>query len=187
MGNMSQILSKHNNKVLSSNRPKVAVREDCNCLPSSPPCPLLDSAGEGHCLTPGVIYQAEVTATEEQPAPGMPTTTKETYTGLSMPPFKKRYGGHTHDMEHEDSKGTTLSKHVWSLKRANIPYNISWSILARGDGYNPSSKQCRLCLLEKWHILFKPEGATLNKRLEVFSSCRHRASLVLDPSTAEPD
>ena len=190
MGNMAQILSKHNRKVLSNVRPKVAVREDCNCAPRSPPCPLLDAAGEGHCLTPGVIYKAEVTATEEQPAPALPITTKETYTGLSKPPFKERFRGHTHDMKHEDvdgTKGTTLSKHVWSLKRAGIPYTISWSIQARGDGYNPSSKQCRLCLLEKWHILFKPEGATLNKRLEVFSNCRHKASLVLDPSSVEPD
>ena len=141
-------------------------------------------------MTPGVIYKAEVTATEEQPAPALPITTKETYTGLSKPPFKERFRGHTHDMKHEDvdgTKGTTLSKHVWSLKRAGIPFTISWSIQARGDGYNPSSKQCRLCLLEKWHILFKPEVATLNKRLEVFSNCRHKASLVLDPKSAEPD
>ena len=187
MGNMAQILSKHNNRVLSNIRPKVDVREDCNCLPSSPPCPLLDSAGEGHCLTPGVIYKAEVTATEEQPAPNPPTITKETYTGLSKPPFKKRFGGHTYDMEHEDAKGTTLSQHVWNLKRAGTPHTISWSIQARGEGFNPSSKQCCLCLLEKWHILFKPEAATLNKRLEVFSHCRHKAGLVLDPRAAEPD
>ena len=185
MTNMAQLLSKHNKKVLSNVRPKVAVREDCNCAPRSPPCPL-----EGHCLTPGVIYKAEVTATEEQPAPTLPIITKETYTGLSKPPFKERFRGHTHDMAHDDeggTKGTTLSKHVWNLKRAGTPYTISWSIQARGDGYNPSNKQCRLCLLEKWHILFKPEGATLNKRLEVFSSCRHKASIVLDPSSAEPD
>ena len=83
-----------------------------------------------------MIYQAEVTATEVQPPPALPITTKETYTGLSKPPFKSRLGGHKH---------------------------------------------------EKWHILFKPEGATLNKRLEVFSNCRHKASLVLDPSSVEPD
>ena len=185
MTNMAQLLSKHNKKVLSNVRPKVAVREDCNCAPRSPPCPL-----EGHCLTPGVIYKAEVTATEEQPAPTLPIITKETYTGLSKPPFKERFRGHTHDMAHDDeggTKGTTLSKHVWNLKRAGTPYTISWSVQARGDGYNPSNKQCRLCLLEKWHILFKPECATLNKRLEVFSNCRHKASLVLDPSSTEPD
>ena len=189
MTNMAQLLAKHNKKVLSNVRPKVAVNEGCNCAPRSRPCPL-ELDGEGHCLTPGVIYKAEVTATEEQPAPAPPVITKETYTGLSKPPFKERFRGHTHDMKHEDvegTKGTTLSKHVWSLKRAGIPYTISWSIQARGDGYNPSNKQCRLCLLEKWHIIFKPEGATLNKRLEVFSNCRHRASLVLGKPSADPD
>ena len=63
------------------------------------------------------------------------------------------------------------------------PHTIAWSIQARGNGYNTSNKQCRLCLLEKWHILFKPECATLNKRWEVFSNC-----LVLDPSAIDdPD
>ena len=183
MTNMAQILSKHNKKVLNKERPKTVVNEGCNCSPRSPPCPL-----EGHCLTPGVIYKAEVTTTEEQPAPAPPTIAKETYTGLSMPPFKSRYYGHTFDLEHENAKGTTLSRHVWTLKRAGTPYTIAWSIQARGGGYNPSTKQCRLCLLEKWHILFKPECATLNKRWEVFSSCRHRACLVLDPAAVDdPD
>ena len=191
MTNMAQLLAKHNKKVLSNARPKVAVNEGCNWAPRSRPCPLEPKPnGEGHCLTTGVIYKTEVTATEEQPSPALPITTKETYTGLSKPPFKEQFRSHTHDMKHEDvegNKGTTLSKHVWSLKRAGIPYTISWSIQARGDGYNPSNKQCRLCLLEKWHIIFKPEGATLNKRLEVFSNCRHRASLVLGKSSADPD
>ena len=193
MANMAQTVAKHNKKVLSTIRPKVEVNEGCNCR--SPPCPLpaclptcpTPCPRDGHCLTPGVIYQAEVTATEVQPPPALPITTKETYTGLSKPPFKSRLGGHKHDMRHETAKGTTLSKHVWDLKREGTPFTISWSILARGDGYNPSTKSCRLCLLEKWHILFKPEGATLNKRLEVFSNCRHKASLVLDPSSVEPD
>lgn len=183
MTNMAQILSKHNKKVLNKERPKAVVNEGCNCAPRSPPCPL-----EGHCLTPGVIYKAEVTTTEEQPAPAPPTIAKETYTGLSMPPFKSRYYGHNLDLEHENAKGTTLSQHVWTLKRARTPYTIAWSIQARGGGYNPSTKQCCLCLLEKWHILFKPECATLNKRWEVFSSCRHRACLVLDPAAVDdPD
>ena len=125
---MAQLLAKHNKKVLNSVRPKPEVNEGCNCAPRSPPCPLLDENGDGHCLTPGVIYKAEVTSIEAQPAPALPITTKETYTGLSKPPFKERFRGHTHDMRHEDvegNKGTTLSKHVWNLKRAGTPYNIT--------------------------------------------------------------
>ena len=33
----------------------------------------------GNCLTPGVIYKAEVTATKEQPALALPITTKGTF------------------------------------------------------------------------------------------------------------
>ena len=61
-------------------------------------------------------------------------------------------------MEHEDAKDTILSQHLWGLKRASILNSIQ----ARGDGYNPYNKQCRLCLLQKWHILFKPEVARSN-------------------------
>ena len=50
------------------------------------------------------------------------------------------------------------------LKIASPLDTMAWSIRARGDEYNPSNKQCRLRLLEKKHILFKPEGVTLNKR-----------------------
>ena len=46
-------------------------------------------------------------------------------------------------------------------------------------GYNTTSKSCRLCLLEKYHIMFTPGVATLNKRRELFSSCRHRRKLTL--------
>ena len=35
-----------------------------------------------------------------------------------------------------------------------------------------------LCLREKFCIIFKPEGASLNGRSELFSTCRHR--LLLD-------
>ena len=71
---------------------------------------------------------------------------------------------------------------MWELKDAGATVEISWSILAKGlQGYNPATKQCRLCLLEKWFIMFQQEDATINKRSEVFSSCRHRARLTLCP------
>ena len=39
---------------------------------------------------------------------------------------------------------------------------------------------CRLCLKEKFFIMFAPATASLNKRNEVYNSCRHRASKLLD-------
>ena len=73
-----------------------------------------------------------------------------------------------------------MSAHIWSLKDKGIAHEVT-SILATASGYNTTIKQCRLCLMECWFILFKEELATLNRRQEVFSSCRHRARLTLNP------
>ena len=130
------------------------------------PCPL-----QGKCKTAGLVYQA---------SDSIPT---ETYTGLTGGTFKARYNGHTASMRHLKNKtDTTLSHHVWDLKQAGIDYSISWKVLARGRGYNQTSKSCRLCLLEKHFIMFNPDGATLNRRSELYSSCQHRARLRLGGS-----
>ena len=73
-----------------------------------------------------------------------------------------------------------LSAHVWELKDKGHTYTITWQILARASSYNPSSGMCRLCLKEKFFIMFAPATASLNKRNEVYNSCRHRASKLLD-------
>ena len=36
-------------------------------------------------------------------------------------------------------------------------------------------------------FLFREEQATLNKRLEIFTNCRHKARLTLDPKTIKDD
>ena len=57
---------------------------------------------------------------------------------------------------------------------------ITWDLLEkRIAGYNPTSRQCRLCLLEKFHIMFTPGVATLNKRREIYTPCMHRDKLTL--------
>ena len=53
-------------------------------------------------------------------------------------------------------------------------------------GYNTTSRSCRLCLLEKFHIMFTPGVATLNRRRELFSSCRHRRKLTLGAGKPKP-
>ena len=86
--------------------------------------------------------------------------------------------------ENEEETGTTLSRHVHKLRKAGTDFTITWELLEKGlAGYNPSSKSCRLCLLEKFHIMFTPGVATLNKRREIFSSCRHRRKLTLKAKT----
>ena len=66
-------------------------------------------------------------------------------------------------MEHEDAKGTILSQHIWGLKSASILLSVkTLSPRQGGTATTPYDEQCRLCLPQKWHILFKPEVARYN-------------------------
>ena len=79
----------------------------------------------------------------------------------------------------DGSHGKRMSKYVGKLKADNIPYDISWSIVTRASTYSPITKSCRLCLLEKYFIMYEPTGATLNVKSEFFSSCLHKRKLLL--------
>ena len=121
----------------------------------------------GKCQTDCVIYRAAVTTTS--------TNTTEFYTGLTSRTFKRRYYEHTGDSnDRERRRKTTLSKHIWRLKDENENYDTKWSLVDRSTPFNPVSRKCRLCLKEIFYIIFEPETATLNKRSELFSTCRHR-------------
>ena len=71
---------------------------------------------------------------------------------------------------------TTLAEYVWELKDQQVDYNIKLTTMARARA-SPSSKMCRLCLMEKAKIILR--GSILNKRTEFFSSCRHKEGLLL--------
>ena len=161
---MGRVISKHNSKVSNNQMPHPPP--GCNCRGGAAKCPV-----GGACLTEGVIYQASVEREDDH--------STETYTGLTARTFKRRLYEHTQDFNHQNREGTTLSKHVWGLKTQNIPHKISWQIVARGQSFNPTSKQCILCLKEKFFIMFRPEGATLNDRNELFATCRHRLKPLL--------
>ena len=117
-------------------------------------------------MSKDVVYKATVERTDDN--------TVETYTGLTTS-FKKRYNKHTSDIRNQgQKKATKLSGHIWNLKETSIPYNLSWDIIARAPSFNPTTKVCRLCLEEIYHIMWSKEGATLNKRDELFGYCKHR-------------
>jgi hypothetical protein len=129
---------------------------------------------DGKCLMVGLVYQATVTT--RVTATHISGTPTETYTGLTVGIFKKRYKSHTLSMKHTYKKtATTSSQHIWSLKNTNTPYTTNWKFLESGRGYNHFSNSCRLGLLEKYLIMFSPEDATLNKKNELFSAYRHKA------------
>ena len=138
----------------------------CNCQPSKKAqCPL-----PGQCHTDqygrveSVVYRATITRQD--------TGATETYTGLTGGPFKTRWHAHNNDIRNYDpddgAHGKRMSKYVGKLKADNIPYNISWSIVTRAPAYNPVSRSCRLCLLEKYFIMFESAGATLNIKSDFF-------------------
>ena len=121
-----------------------------------------------NCLIDKVVYKS--TLVEE-----------DTYTGLTSSTFKQRHYGHKSSFNHrgDSDNSTTLSTHVWKLKDQKKAFNISWSIIDRANPFDPTTRKCRLCLKEKFHIIFQPSGATLNKRSELFSTCSHRLKQLL--------
>ena len=157
MPNMKQAISRHNHQVQRENETNPVG--GCNCR-NAANCPM-----DGHCQTKEVIYQATVV---EQ------NGNTNTYTGLTGNTFKKRYDGHTNSFRNRADSNTTLSTYIWKLKDENTNFNISWKIIDRGKKFNPSTRKCNLCLKEKYNIIFKPSGATLNRRSELFSVCTHR-------------
>ena len=164
MPNMKQKISAHNFKVLKGE--EVQPENGCNCNGEMGDCPL-----EGNCLVNSVIYRAEVTGENSD---------KQTYTGLTSNTFKRRYYGHRHSFNTRNPKtATTLSSHIWNLKDRNEEYQIKWNVIDRAPDFNPTTRKCRLCIKEKQYIIFQPEGATLNDRSELFSTCRHRKKQLL--------
>ena len=62
-----------------------------------------------------------------------------------------------------------MSRYVGDLNYKKIPNTIT---------YNPVTKSCRLCLMEKFLIMFESSSATLNVKSEFFSSCLHKKKLL---------
>ena len=164
MGNFKRKISGHNSKILKQAQPELPP--GCNCTGQMGPCPL-----PGQCLIKSVVYGAEVVDSNQNIA---------TYTGLTSNTFKTRFYKHRssfnkESLEHE----TTLSSHIWDLKRNNQNFEIQWNIKDKAPPFNPISRRCRLCLKEKYYIIFQPDGASLNQRSELFSTCRHRLTNLL--------
>ena len=194
---MSKIISAHNSKII---REQFQEEErKCSCTEDEE-CPL-----GGQCLIKNIIYQATVTPLSnldegDQPTPTLeegvqptptldegeqPTPTisgkPETYVGLCATTFKERWSNHRTTFKYPaKSTSTALSAHIWDLKKQGIKYDISWKIIDRGQQYSPISGICALCTCEKYQIIFKSKGATLNKKTEIFGHCLHKKSKLLD-------
>ena len=163
MPNFSKIISRHNKQILSKDTSTDSL---CKCE-SVAVCPV-----DGRCHLKDVIYQATVKQ--------LSNNTEDCYVGLTSSTFKIRYGQHNSNFRNPKTQdATTLSTHIWKLKSENIRYEVRWKIVARAKSYSPSSGTCNLCRTEKYFIICKPEMASLNKRNELLSKCRHRDKFLL--------
>ena len=43
-----------------------------------------------------------------------------------------------------------------------VGFNIGWKIVSSATPFNHVTNECKLCVREKYFIIFKPEMATLN-------------------------
>ena len=163
MNNMASIISSHNRAI-----PKPPQLEyGCNCRTKTL-CPL-----ENKCLTPKIIYEAEVTNNQNDE--------ERIYIGLAETSFKDRFRNHTKAFNHKKyQKDTELSKYVWNLKDQNKTPVITWRILKRINS-KPAAHFCTLCLSEKLLIIKSLENEkVLNKKSELISNCRHQNKNMLN-------
>ena len=172
MPNIRREISKHNNKILYGENRAATQNEvyDCNCMPLKrrETCKVMPGTG---CQVSNVVYKATVTRAD--------TSQVETYTGSTAQTMKKRFDGHMSDIRHPELSGTCLSKNIHTLKGQGIGYTLQWEILKKAPPWNPITNFCRLCTLEKHHILLHPEDSTLNQRSEFFTVCRHKEKHLL--------
>ena len=165
MANLKQKIDGRNKSLLQK-MTAPPILKACNCRRPAD-CPMA-----GNCLRSSVIYQATVTTEDNRPA--------QTYVGLTETSFKTRFANHKSSFNDPSKRlSTELSKHVWHLKEAKLKFEISWKILKQTTLFSPVSNRCNLCLWEKYFIISRPELATLNKRNELVTSCRHANKFLL--------
>jgi hypothetical protein len=163
MPNIKTVIDAHNKKVMNTDA-TVPDNKPCNCRNKNL-CPL-----DGKCRAAGIVYQASVTSNNKT----------ETYVGLTENDFKQRFGNHQQSFRHDRYRTQTeLSKHIWGLKDRGADFEISWKILRHAKPYSNVAKRCSLCIMEKFLIICKPAMASLNKRTELISTCRHAAKYKL--------
>ena len=111
-----------------------------------------------------IVFRAKVTSTNRT----------ETYVGLTATTSKQGFETIKCRLTMKRANDTKLSIYIWQLKNKQQHFNIKWKILAKAKPYSNLTKRCTT---EKHFIITKP--ATLNKRNELISTCRHRRKFIL--------
>ena len=126
---------------------------------------------DNKCLTPNIIYDAQITNNTNDD--------QKRYLRASKTPFKERLSNHKRDFKHKKyEKCTKLSKYMWSLKSQGIIPKIKRRIVKKVNSV-VSSNYCKLCLTEIFHIIESLDDKNLlNKKFELVSKCRHQNKLL---------
>ena len=102
-----------------------------------------------------MVYKAEV----------MSFGITASYKGIAANSFKERYANHKLSFSNlKYEYNTSLSKHIFGLKKINKPFTISLLIVSKVKPCNPATKTCYLCSMDKTCILLSENVNLLNKR-----------------------
>ena len=161
-------IAAHNARILTSDTNRSVKSKPCNCRNKD----LCLVAGK--CQEAGVVYQTIVRRSDG---------VVDYYVGLTENTFKDRWTKHKSSFRTRNPKNASgLSRYIWKLEDENIDYELEWKIISRAKPYDPASGVCRLCVREKYYIIFKPHMATINCRNEVAGPCLHKSSRLLKKS-----
>ena len=158
ISNIRTIINNHNNVEIAKSKSTKVNKKNCNCHKT------VTCLMDGNCNNESIIYQAEV----------ITPNTRETNIRLCDTTFKLRYRNHICSFKNEQYRhATELCKYIWNLKGQSVKYNIKWKKVKQARLYSNVNKKCNLCLWEKYFIICQPNTATLSKRSELTSYCRH--------------
>ena len=121
MQNIKSVINNDNMKVLNNT---AEIDEGCNCRNKNN-CPL-----DGTCLTPNIIYKAQITSNQ-------PNYKQKLYIGTAETDFKHRFNNRTKsfNLEHYEND-KELSKEYWTIKRNYFRPIVTWRIIRKCTPFN---------------------------------------------------
>ena len=124
--------------------------------PKSPP---------NNCREKDIVYEGKITINDSNET--------KTYKGCTSDELKNRIRVHRNTFRDVNKKNNTeMAKEVHKIKETTENFEIEWNVIDRATSFKAGDKFCKLCTLEKYHILLKKKESDLNKfRLE---KCRHK-------------
>ena len=67
-----------------------------------------------------------------------------------------------------------LSNHIWRLNELGLACDVYWKIIDEVKQLSPTSKSCKLCTLERYYLICRPDLCTLNKNKEFSDERIHK-------------